>query len=41
VFVGATLGSRLAHRVDVHVLRWLFVVVLAYTAIQMLLRALG
>ena len=41
VFVGATLGSRLAHRVDVHVLRWLFVVVLAYTAVQMLLRALG
>ena len=41
VFVGATIGSRLAHRVDVRVLRWLFVVVLAYTAVQMLLRALG
>jgi uncharacterized membrane protein YfcA len=41
VFVGAAIGSRLAHRVDVHVPRWLFVVVLAYTAVQMLLRALG
>jgi uncharacterized membrane protein YfcA len=41
VFVGASAGSRLAHRVDVRVLRWLFVVVLVYTAIQMALRALG
>ena len=40
VFVGATVGSRLAHRVDVRLLRLLFVVVLLYTAIQMLLRAL-
>ena len=40
VFVGATVGSRLAHRVDVRLLRLLFVVVLVYTAIQMLLRAL-
>ena len=29
VFAGASLGSRVAHRVDVRVLRWLFVVVLA------------
>lgn len=40
VFIGATAGSRLAHRVDVRLLRGLFVVVLVYTAIQMLLRAL-
>jgi uncharacterized membrane protein YfcA len=39
VFLGASLGSRLAHRVDLRVLRWLFVVVLLYTAIQMLLKA--
>ena len=41
VFIGATAGSRLAHRVDVRVLRWLFVVVLVYTAVQMLLRVAG
>jgi uncharacterized membrane protein YfcA len=41
VFLGASLGSRLAHRIDVRVLRWLFVVVLLYTAIQMLLRAMS
>jgi len=41
VFLGATVGSRLAHRVDVRLLRMLFVVVLVYTAIQMLLRAIG
>lgn len=39
VFLGASLGSRVAHRIDVRVLRWLFVVVLLYTAVQMLLRA--
>ena len=41
VFLGASAGSRLAHRVDLRILRWLFVAVLVYTAIQMLLRALG
>jgi uncharacterized protein len=41
VFVGATLGSRLGHRVDVRYLRVLFVVVLTYTALQMLLRAVA
>jgi uncharacterized membrane protein YfcA len=41
VFVGATAGSRLAHRVDLRVLRWLFVVVLLYTALQMAIKALG
>jgi uncharacterized protein len=39
VFVGASLGSRLAHRIDLRILRWLFVVVLLYTAVQMFLRA--
>ncbi len=41
VFVGATAGSRLGHRVDVRHLRLLFVVVLGYTAVQMLIRAIG
>jgi uncharacterized membrane protein YfcA len=30
-----------AHRIDVRVLRWLFVVVLLYTALQMAIKALG
>jgi hypothetical protein len=41
VFLGASAGSRLAHRVDLRVLRWLFVAVLLYTAFQMLLLALS
>jgi hypothetical protein len=41
VFIGASMGSRLAHRVDLRFLRWLFVAVLVYTAIQMSIRALG
>ena len=41
VFIGATAGSRVAHRVSVRWLRILFVVVLGYTAVQMLLRAVG
>jgi uncharacterized membrane protein YfcA len=41
VFVGAVIGSRNAHRVDVRILRWLFVVVLGYTALQMALRAVN
>ncbi len=41
VFIGATAGSRLSHRVDVRMLRILFVIVLAYTALQMLLRVAG
>jgi uncharacterized membrane protein YfcA len=40
VFIGATLGSRLGHRIDLRYLRILFVVVLLYTAFQMLLRGL-
>ena len=41
VFLGATLGARTSHRVDVRVLRLLFLVVLIYTAFQMVRRALG
>jgi uncharacterized membrane protein YfcA len=41
VFLGATFGSRVSHRIDVRVLRWLFVVVLLYTAIEMARKALG
>jgi len=41
VFVGASIGSRIAHRVDVRVLRLLFVAVLLYTAVQMVLRAIA
>jgi len=39
VFVGASIGSRVAHRIDVRILRGLFIVILLYTAFQMLLRA--
>lgn len=41
VFLGASLGSRTAHRIDLRVLRILFVVVLLYTAVQMARRAVG
>jgi uncharacterized membrane protein YfcA len=41
VFLGATLGSRTAHRIDVRVLRGLFVVILLYTSWQMLQRGLS
>ncbi|HET9435618.1 MAG TPA: sulfite exporter TauE/SafE family protein [Candidatus Limnocylindrales bacterium] len=41
VFLGATVGSRIAHRVDVRVLRFLFAAVLAYTAYLMARRAVG
>lgn len=40
VFVGASLGSRLGHRLDVRILRLLFVAVLLYTAVEMGRRAL-
>ena len=39
VFVGASIGSRVAHRIDVRILRGLFVAILLYTAFQMLQRA--
>jgi uncharacterized membrane protein YfcA len=41
VFVGAAIGSRAAHRVDLRVLRLLFVAVLLYTALAMGRRAAG
>jgi hypothetical protein len=41
VFAGAMVGSRLAARIDVRILRLLFVGVLALTAAQMAMRALG
>jgi len=40
VFLGASIGSRVAHRIHVSVLRGLFVAILLYTAWQMLQRAL-
>ncbi len=41
VFLGASLGSRIAHRIDVRILRWLFVIVLVYTSFEMARKALG
>jgi len=41
VFIGASIGSRAAHRIDVRILRGLFVVILLYTAWEMLQRALA
>lgn len=41
VFIGASLGSRLGHRVDLRVLRLLFVGVMLYTAFEMARRATG
>jgi uncharacterized protein len=40
VFLGATLGSRTAHRIELRVLRLLFVAVLSWTAFEMIRRAL-
>jgi len=41
VFLGAAIGSRSSHRIQLGVLRLLFVVVLLYTAFEMARRALG
>jgi len=41
VFIGASVGSRIAGRINVTFLRWLFIAVLAYTAVEMALKALG
>lgn len=41
VFLGASLGSRTAHRIDLRILRLLFVLVLSYTAFEMIRRAVG
>jgi uncharacterized protein len=40
-FLGATTAARIAPRVPVALLRWIFVVVLLYVAVQMVLRAVG
>jgi uncharacterized membrane protein YfcA len=41
VFIGASIGARVAHRVDTRVLRGLFVAVLLFTAFEMARKALG
>jgi uncharacterized membrane protein YfcA len=41
VFLGAAVGARVSSRIDVRVLRALFVIVLAWTAFQMARRAVG
>src|SRR4051794_2323549 len=41
VFVGASVGSRVAHRIDLRILRALFVVILLYTAWQMIQKAVA
>jgi uncharacterized membrane protein YfcA len=41
VFIGASIGSRIASRIDLRILRGLFVVILLYTASQMLQRAIA
>jgi uncharacterized membrane protein YfcA len=41
VFIGATLGARAAHRIDLRILRVLFVAVLVWTAFEMMRRALA
>jgi len=41
VFLGASLGSRVGHRIDIRVLRLLFVAVLLFTAYEMARRAVG
>ncbi len=41
VFLGASVGSRTAHRIDVGILRVLFLVVIAWTALQMVMRAVA
>jgi uncharacterized protein len=40
VFIGASIGSRSAHRIDLRILRGLFVAILVFTAWQMLQRGL-
>jgi uncharacterized membrane protein YfcA len=41
VFLGASVGSRIASRIDLRVLRGLFVAILLYTSWQMLQRAIA
>ncbi len=41
VFAGAMVGSRIAARIDVRLLRLIFVIVMVYNAVQMALKALA
>jgi uncharacterized membrane protein YfcA len=41
VFIGASIGSRVAHRIDTRILRGLFVAVLLFTAYEMARKTLG
>jgi uncharacterized membrane protein YfcA len=41
VFVGASVGSRVAHRIDLRILRTLFVLILLYTAWEMIQKAIS
>ena len=41
VFLGATAGSRFGDRIDLRYLRLLFVVVLVFTAVQLLIRVVS
>ena len=41
VFIGASVGSRAAHRIELRILNLLFVAVLLWTALQMLLKAIA
>jgi uncharacterized membrane protein YfcA len=41
VFLGASLGARIAPRIDLRILRLLFVVVLLVTAVQMVVRVVA
>jgi uncharacterized membrane protein YfcA len=41
VFLGARVGSRVSHRIDVQILRFLFVAVMLFTAIEMARRAIA
>ena len=41
VFLGASVGSRVAHQIELRFLNLLFVGVLLFTSLQMLLKALG
>lgn len=41
VFLGASIGSRIVHRIDLRLLRGLFVAILLYTAWRMLQRAIA
>lgn len=41
IFVGALIGARISHKLPKNLLRWLFVAVALYTAIQMIFKGLN